>query len=74
MSLTITQTQDGGYVTSDESGGMIGAFEEGETQWGSVECFQRLLYSITEYFGMIGSKHDARRIRITTGGEDENVG
>lgn len=46
-------------------------FEEQETQHGEVECFKNLLYSITEYFGMVGSKHDERRIKITTGGEDD---
>jgi hypothetical protein len=71
MILTITRAKDGGYVTSDDFGRPVGAFEEGETQWGSVECFQRLLYAIVDHFGMTGSKHDARRIRITTGGEDE---
>uniref|UniRef100_A0A6M3LKF2 Uncharacterized protein n=1 Tax=viral metagenome TaxID=1070528 RepID=A0A6M3LKF2_9ZZZZ len=49
-------------------------FEEEEGEHGEVEAFQRLLYFITEHFGMIGSKHDARRIRITTGGEDEDLG
>ncbi|MBE3145145.1 MAG: hypothetical protein IMZ61_14690 [Planctomycetes bacterium] len=44
-------------------------FEEGESEHGEIECFQRLLYFVTEHFGMVGSKHDARRIRITTGGE-----
>lgn len=46
-------------------------FEEQETQHGEVENFKHLLYSITEYFGLTGSKHDERRIKITTGGEDE---
>jgi len=41
-------------------------FEEADTEHGIVECFQALLYFITEHFGMIGSKHDAKRIRITT--------
>jgi hypothetical protein len=47
-------------------------FEEANTEHGGIECFQSLLYFITEHFGMYGSKHDARRIRITTGGEDDN--
>jgi len=45
-------------------------FEETDTEDGEVECFARLLWYITEHFGMYGSKHDRRRIRITTGGED----
>lgn len=46
------------------------SFEEDDSEFGEVECFARLLWWITEHFGMIGSKHDKRRIRITTGGED----
>lgn len=49
-------------------------FEEINSEYGEIECFQNLLYFITDHFGMIGSKHDARRIRITTGGEDEDLG
>lgn len=45
-------------------------FEEAETEHGNVECFARLLWYVTEHFAMTGSKHDARRIRITTGGEE----
>jgi len=48
-------------------------FMEENKEHGEIECFQRLLYFITEHFGMIGSKHDARRIRIITGEEDENL-
>jgi hypothetical protein len=35
-----------------------------------VECFARLLWYITEHFGMIGSKHDLKRIRISTENDD----
>lgn len=78
MELNIERTKNG-YLIKDisvdyENG--IGnfrrvSFEEMDTEHGEIECFQRLLIYVTEYFGMIGSKHDERRIRITTGGEDE---
>ncbi len=45
-------------------------FEEEESEHGELEAFERLLWFITEHFGMTGSKHDARRISITTWGED----
>lgn len=68
---------DNGYIAEywDESETeqikMQVVFEEPEMEkYGEIECFQRLLYYITEYFAMTGSKHDARRIRITTGGEE----
>lgn len=41
-------------------------FAEHDGEWGSVECFRELLYFITEHFAMAGTKHDARRITITT--------
>jgi hypothetical protein len=46
------------------------AFEESETEHGEIECFQRLLYYITDHFGFTGSKHDKRRIRITTDNDE----
>lgn len=58
----------------DDARIMETVFEEEESEHGEIEAFQRLLYFITEHFGMVGSKHDARRIRITTGGEDEDLG
>jgi predicted small metal-binding protein len=39
-------------------------FEEAESEHGEIEAFQRLLWFVTEHFGMVGSKHDAKRIRI----------
>jgi hypothetical protein len=48
------------------------AFEvDDEDEHGEIECFKRLLLYITNHFSMTGTKHDKRRIRITTGGEDE---
>jgi hypothetical protein len=49
----------------------IMVFEETDTEDGEVECFARLLWYVTEHFGMVGSKHDKYRIRITT--ENENA-
>ena len=71
MSLTITSCKNGSYFCVNEEGQPEAAFECMETEHGEIECFVRLLYYITEYFGMLGSKHDAKRIRITTGGEDD---
>jgi len=39
-------------------------FEAADSQWGDHEAMQRCLYFITEHFGLIGSKHDPRRINI----------
>jgi hypothetical protein len=48
-------------------------FEEEEHEHGEIKCFHRLLCFVTEHFAMVGSKHDARRINITTGGEDDGL-
>lgn len=39
-------------------------FEEEESEHGEIEAFARLLWFVTEHFGMVGSKHDEKRIRI----------
>jgi hypothetical protein len=73
MELIIKRVENG-YISSFEDeqlGEVFDVFEECETEWGDIECFQRLLWHVAEYYGMIGSKHDTRRIRITIGGEDE---
>jgi hypothetical protein len=68
--IRIRNAVNGYAVTSPDIVGMM-VFEVMDTEHGEIECFKRLLYSIVDHFGMTGSKHDARRIRITTGGEDE---
>jgi hypothetical protein len=49
----------------------IMVFEEHITETSELECFARLLWYIVEHFGMVGSKHDLSRIRITT--ENKNA-
>jgi hypothetical protein len=41
-----------------------------DIRWGEVSTFQEVLCFVTDHFGMTGSKHDARRIRIETGEDD----
>jgi hypothetical protein len=77
--ITIIKVSNGYLVTfwEDEEPEPVKtqiAFEETDGDHNGVECFKRLLCYITDHFGMYGSKHDAKRIRITTGGEDENMG
>ena len=72
MNLAIMKVDNGytvGWWEDDTLHEMV--FEESVTEHGEIECFQRLLYYITEHYGMVGTKHEARRIRITTGGEDD---
>jgi hypothetical protein len=63
----VTFWEDG---ENDEPVKTENVFEIMGTEHGEIECFQRLLVYITDHFAMAGSKHDKRRIRITTGEED----
>lgn len=71
---------DNGFIASFWEEGEDGAesvktqivFEDDNSEYGHLECFQRLLYYITEHYAMTGTKHDARRIRIMTGAKDES--
>ena len=66
----VVERVDNGFVASylEE---VDGEFEERrscfEGKDDDVEAFQRLLVFVTDYFGMTGSKHDKKRITITTG-------
>ena len=70
----IVERVDNGFVASylEE---VDGEFEERrscfEGNGDDVEAFQRLLWFVTDYFGMTGSKHDKKRITITTGPPDD---
>jgi hypothetical protein len=71
MNLEIITTDNGYFVEwweneEPEPIKHMMAFEETDTEDGEVECFARLLWYITEHFGMVGSKHDKYRIRIET--------
>jgi len=35
-----------------------------DTEFGELEAMQTLLYEVIEYFGVIGSKHDKKRLRV----------
>lgn len=73
MTIEILRTTNGyTAIWREDDQYLERSFEEDESQYGEVECFARLLWWIVEHFGMIGSKHDERRIRITTGGDDKD--
>ncbi len=38
--------------------------EEPEEEWGELAAGLHLLYFVMDYFGLIGSKHDAKRLRV----------
>ena len=70
--LKIFKDENGYLVEWDDDGEIrFRVFEEGDEEFGDIECFRRLLYFVTEFFAKTGSKHDKKRITITLGGKDE---
>ena len=39
-------------------------FEDDEEEFGRVESLGRVLWELVEYFGLLGSRYDKKRIRI----------
>ena len=67
-SLKITKASNG-YILQPmgddhEDEGMSVYEEENINKYGELEAMFRALYSVIEYFGVYGSKHDARRLRV----------
>ena len=69
MPVTIEKCGNGYVVTQNNK--ILSVFEDSETEWGHLESFNRLLYFITEHFGLLGSKHDEKRIRIIIEGNED---
>ena len=66
---------ENGYVVEweedDEDGKEIGAtitkqmaYQVREEDTDALQAFQDMLWEIISYFGLIGSKHDSRRLRV----------
>ena len=60
LSLTIVKA-DNGYILGHEDGQSV--YEESHED--DLETFQKVLWEVIEHFGMLGSKHDEKRIRVT---------
>jgi len=73
MTITIERT-DNGFILRGEEG--IQVFEESDDcqQGVDVEAVRRLLYGVVEMLGVSGSRHDAKRISITTEPGDKYAG
>jgi len=77
----IIEKVDNGFLcynrnTTEEGGQVKFVIKERNdiTENDDVEATQELLYSIVEYFGIGGSKHDARRISIGIEPGDKYLG
>lgn len=64
MNLTVTSAGNGWILTSPD-GSLVFENGESETVEGEVAAWVRLLWSLTEQAGMVGTKHDAARVSIT---------
>jgi hypothetical protein len=64
FSLHITRVENGYVVSENED---VSVYEEpsGDDITPDPDTLARVLWHVVEYFGGIGSKHDARRIQIT---------
>ncbi len=72
MKISIERVDNGFILKSpgdwDESTGkeQIKVFEENSRdEFGEHEALQKLFYVIIEELGLYGSKHDAKRLRVT---------
>lgn len=69
--LTITKV-DNGFVLNGEDYHAV--CEEGEGEFGEIEAGGKMLWSVIEHFGMGGSRHDAKRLRVIIEPGDKYVG
>jgi len=67
LELRIRPAQNGWIVREtddDDLDGVESVFEIPDSEHGDLEAMQGLLYHIIETFGLIGSKHDKKRLRV----------
>lgn len=53
-------SEDGDFIRANT--GSVFVFEEGDNP---LECHQGLLYYVLDEFGISGSKHDPKRVRVS---------
>ena len=61
------------YLDGEAQNEVKEVFETDKEELQELESVVNMLYSIIEWAGYIGSKHDKYRIRITIEGKDENT-
>ena len=71
MSLMIHAACNGWLVTDPDGEVSSLVSEHDDTTEGRVDAFVRLLWHLTEHYGMVGTKHDAVRVRITAQAREE---
>ena len=64
-SLKISRAMNG-YVVCFDNGDMVveEVFEDEEEEFGELYSMEKVLWRVLNYFGVFGSKHDKKRIRI----------
>lgn len=71
FSLMITKV-DNGFILKGEDCHAV--YEEGEGEFGEIEAGVKMLWSVIEHFGIGGSRHDAKRLRVIIEPGDKHVG
>jgi hypothetical protein len=46
---------------------------EDDSKWGHLEAGQLLIYRMMEFFDLVGSKHDERRLRVSISGPGDEA-
>ena len=78
-SLKITKASNG-YILQPmgddhEEEGMMVYEEDDLDEFGELEAMLKVLYGVIEHFGVYGSKHDAKRLRVViVDREGEEIG
>ena len=74
MKLTINRADNGyllTYAEEDNEGHWVTKYIVVEEQEHDADTTRALLLTITEWFGLLGSKHDERRIHISVKKREE---
>jgi hypothetical protein len=62
MKLIIHRLDNGYSIHGEE---VKEVFEDGDDEFGELDSMEKLLWAVMDYFGQMGSRHDAQRLRIT---------
>ena len=71
--LTIERVENGFVLEGDfkqDGGSYHMVFEEYDNEFGEIEAMQKVLFEVIEYFGLVGSKHDKKRIKVVIDEQD----
>ena len=74
--LSIEQAENGFLLEGDfKKDGSISkmVFEEDEDKFGGINALQKVLWEVIEYFRLVGSKYDKKRLEVIINEQNENT-